>query len=101
MKRVRRSEIYKKWFKKLQDNEAKARIYTRVNRLANGNPGDHRFLGDISELRIDYGPDYRVYYKDIRNEIIILLCGGDKNTQQADINRAKDIAANYNIDEEE
>ena len=60
-----------------------------------GNPGDSRFLGDISELRIDYGPGYRVYYKDTGREIIILLCGGNKSTQQADIAKARQIALHY------
>jgi putative addiction module killer protein len=60
--------------------------------LAGENPGDHRFLGDILELRINYGPGYRVYYKDTGKEIIILLCGGDKSTQQADIAKAKELA---------
>jgi putative addiction module killer protein len=89
------SEIYKKWFDSLRDSQAKARIYTRVIRLAKGNPGDNRFLGEISELRIDYGPGYRVYYKDTGKEIIILLCGGDKTTQQADITEARKIARFY------
>jgi putative addiction module killer protein len=53
----------------------------RIKRFGEGNPGDHQFLGDISELRIDYGPGYRVYYKDTGKEIIIFLCGGDKSTQ--------------------
>jgi putative addiction module killer protein len=71
-----------------------------MDRLRKGNPGDNRFLGDISEMRIDYGPGYRVYYKDTGKEIIILLCGGDKTTQQADIARAKLIAEQYNSEEE-
>jgi putative addiction module killer protein len=100
VKTIHISEIYRKWFDNLQDSRAKARIYARVNRLANGNPGDHRFLGDISELRIDYGPGYRVYYRDTGKEIIILLCGGDKTSQQNDIDRAKKIAGNYNSSKE-
>jgi putative addiction module killer protein len=92
---IKESGVYTKWFNKLNDSRAKARIYTRIARLAKGNPGDHRFLGDISELRIDYGPGYRVYYKDTGKEIIILLCGGDKSTQQEDIESAREIAKNY------
>ncbi|MCL1834175.1 MAG: hypothetical protein FWG49_06710 [Leptospirales bacterium] len=76
-------------------------MYERVRRLARGNSGDSRFLGDISELRIDYGPGYRIYYKDTGKEIIILLCGGDKSTQEADIRRARIIADNYILREEE
>jgi putative addiction module killer protein len=64
MKDIFRSEPYDKWFRKLKDKQAKTKIYTRIERLAEGNPGDFRFLGDISELRIEYGPGYRVYYKD-------------------------------------
>jgi putative addiction module killer protein len=101
MKEIRRSDIYKKWVKNLRDTQARARILARVDRLADGNPGDNRFLGDISEMRIDCGPGYRVYYKDTGKEIIILLCGGDKTTQDADIARAKVIAANYTLNEDE
>jgi putative addiction module killer protein len=101
MKEIHRSSIYKKWVKNLKDTQAKARILTRVDRLADGNPGDNRFLGDISEMRIDYGPGYRVYYKDTGKEIIILLCGGDKTTQDADIARARVIAANYTFNDDE
>jgi putative addiction module killer protein len=84
----------------LRDSRARSRIQIRIKRLEEGNPGDHRFLGDISELKIDYGPGYRVYYKDTGKEIIILLCGGDKQTQDADITRAKQIA-NLPLEEEE
>ncbi|MCL1912233.1 MAG: type II toxin-antitoxin system RelE/ParE family toxin [Leptospirales bacterium] len=79
--------------KGLKDAIAKAHIDRRVERLKKGNPGDCRFLGDmVSEMRIDYGPGYRVYYKDTGKEIIILLCGGDKSAQEKDIARAKEIA---------
>jgi len=64
-----------------------------------GNPGDHRFLGDISELRFDFGPGYRIYYKDTGTEIVILLFGGDKSNQRNDIARAREIAGEY-ADEE-
>ena len=95
MKEVRRSSVYIKWLKNLRDHGARVRILARVDRLAAGNSGDSRFLGDISELRIDYGPGYRVYFKDTGKEIIILLCGGDKSTQQADIEKARKIAQLY------
>jgi putative addiction module killer protein len=85
--------VFDKWLKNLRDSKAKISILTRAKRLAEGNPGDNRFLGGISELRIDYGPGYRIYYKDTGKEIIILLCGGDKITQQADIAKARHIAA--------
>ena len=94
MKKIRRSSVYIKWLNKLRDARAVARILERVKRLAEGNHGDSCFLGDISELRIDYGPGYRVYYKDTGKEIIILLCGGDKRTQSKDIGQAKEILSN-------
>ena len=84
MNEIWRSDVFIKWLNKLRDPEARARILTRINRLAEGNPGDVKPAGEgISELRIDYGPGYRVYFKDTGKEIIILLCGGDKTTQQA------------------
>ena len=94
-KKIQRSDIFNKWFTKLRDRQARIRILARVDRLADGNYGDSRFLGDISELRIDYGPGYRVYYKDTGKEIVILLCGGDKSTQQTDILKARKIARDY------
>jgi putative addiction module killer protein len=90
---VFQTETYTKWIRKLRDQRARYRILTRIERLAEGNPGDNRFLGDISEMRIDYGPGYRVYYKDTGKEIVILLCGGDKTTQEADIAQARRLAA--------
>ncbi|GHV82998.1 addiction module antitoxin RelB [Spirochaetia bacterium] len=89
---IRKTVIFEKWLRKLRDRSARGLILTRIDRLEEGNPGDHRFLGDISELRIDHGPGYRVYYKDTGKEIIILLCGGDKSTQQADVEKARKIA---------
>ena len=94
-KDIQESSVYTKWYNKLNDRRAKAKIYIRVQRLGKGNPGDHRFLGDISEMKIDYGPGYRVYYKDTGKEVIILLCGGDKDTQQEDIKKARDILKTY------
>jgi putative addiction module killer protein len=94
--RTRESSVYKKWIKNLKDEQARYRINARIERLKQGNPGDVEPAGDgISELRIHYGPGYRIYYKDTGKEIIILLCGGDKSTQQADIKRAKEIALLY------
>jgi putative addiction module killer protein len=96
MKRIRRSSVFIKWLKKLKDRIAKALIVARVSRLKEGNPGDSGPVGEgLSEMRIHYGPGYRVYFKDTGKEIIILLCGGDKSTQQADIIRAKKIARLY------
>ena len=99
--KIRRTSVYKKWIKDLRDNRARYRILTRIKRLEEGNPGDVKPVGEgISEMRIDYGPGYRVYYKDTGNEIIILLCGGDKNSQQEDIATAKRIAV-LPLEEEE
>jgi len=99
--KIRRSSVYRKWIDNLRDNRARYRILTRIKRLEEGNPGDVVPVGEgISELRIHYGPGYRVYYKDTGREIIILLCGGDKTTQQEDIARAKQIAASR-LEEEE
>jgi len=93
MPRIRKTDVFRKWMKKLKDAIAKAHINRRIDRLERGNPGDVEPIGEgCSEMRIDYGPGYRVYYKDTGREIIIILCGGDKSTQQSDINKAKRIA---------
>jgi putative addiction module killer protein len=90
---IRRTDVFIKWLKILNDSNARFRIYQRIERLANGNPGDVKSVGEgVSEMRIDYGPGYRVYYKDTGNEIIVLLCGGDKSTQSRDIENAKKLA---------
>ena len=88
--------MFIKWLKNLRDQRARFLIFKRTKRLAEGNPGDVGPVGeDISELRIHYGPGYRVYFKDTGKEIIILLCGGDKSTQQADIIRARKMVRLY------
>ena len=96
MKELLRSSVFIKWLTKLKDENARARILTRIKRLAIGNPGDVKPAGEgISEMRIDYGPGYRVYFKDTGREIIILLCGGNKTSQQSDIAEARKIARLY------
>ena len=98
MKAVEKTEEFAKWIKDLRDSQARFRIYRRIKRLANGNPGDVESVGQgISEMRIHYGPGYRVYYKDTGKEIIILLCGGDKRTQSKDIEQAKEILNNLEV----
>jgi len=93
MKKIRRTGTFIKWLKKLKDRTGKFLIAERISRLQNGNPGDSGPIRDgFSEMRIHYGPGYRVYFKDTGKEIIILLCGGDKSTQQADIIKAKELA---------
>jgi putative addiction module killer protein len=82
-------DVYVDWLKSLRDKIAKIAIARRVDRVANGNFGDHRICRDgVSELRIDVGAGYRVYYAIAGKQIVLLLCGGDKRTQDADINRA-------------
>ena len=96
MTEIRRSSVFDRWLKRLRDKRAVARIDNRIARLAEGNPGDVRPSGSgVSEMRVDYGPGYRVYYKDTGKEIILLLCGGDKRTQDSDIAEAKRIAQLY------
>jgi putative addiction module killer protein len=90
---VRQTHAYEKWFESLRDRQAKARIDIRVRRLSLGNPGDAKPVGDgVSELRIDYGPGYRVYFVQRADVLIVLLAGGDKRTQDQDIRLAKQLA---------
>lgn len=93
MMEIRQTEHYAKWFKSLRDLNARARISIRIRRLSLGNPGDVMPVGEgISELRIDYGPGYRVYFLQHGSEYILLLAGGDKSSQDKDITRAKALA---------
>lgn len=95
MMELRKTDLYAKWLDGLRDIRARARIQARVERLATGNPGDVRPVGGgVSELRIDYGPGYRVYYKTRGKTIIILLAGGTKRTQTNDIKTALRLAQN-------
>ena len=95
MSEVRKTEIYVKWLDGLRDTRARARVLVRVERLATGNPGDVRSVGEgVSELRIDYGPGYRVYFKQQSRTIVVLLAGGDKRTQSRDIETARRLARN-------
>jgi putative addiction module killer protein len=84
-----KSETFDAWLSSLKDRQAKARILARIDRLGLGNPGDVKPVGSgVSEMRIDYGPGYRVYYIQSGPVVVVLLCGGDKSTQSADIKRA-------------
>ena len=81
------------WLKRLRDRRAAARVAERLRRLSLGNPGDVRPVGEgVSELRIDYGPGYRVYFVQRGSELMVVLCGGDKSRQERDIERAKALA---------
>jgi len=93
MLEIRQTEAYSQWFNKLRDRQARARIDVRIRRLSLGNPGDVKPVGDgVSELRIDYGPGYRLYFMRRRQTLVILLAGGDKNTQDQDIKTARELA---------
>jgi putative addiction module killer protein len=92
---VRETENFKNWIRSLKDRIAQSIIIARIRRISVGNFGDSKPVGDgIFELRIDYGPGFRVYFTQREQEIIILLCGGDKSTQSRDIETAKWIAKN-------
>jgi putative addiction module killer protein len=93
MAEVRKTDAFATWLDGLSDIRARARVLVRIERLAAGNPGDVKPVGEgVSEMRIDYGPGYRVYFKQIGREIVILLAGGDKRTQNADIKLAIRLA---------
>ena len=90
---IREMEMFSKWLAKLRDQGAKARIASRIRRLAFGNPGDVEPVGEgVSELRIHYGPGYRVYFIRRGGAVYVLLCGGSKASQKRDIKRAKEMA---------
>jgi putative addiction module killer protein len=96
MVEVLKSTTFERWFNTLRDRQAQARINARIRRLSLGNPGDVRPVGSgVSELRIDYGPGYRLYYMQLGTVLAVLLCGGDKRTQNADIKRAIEIASTW------
>jgi putative addiction module killer protein len=91
--RVQMTEVYRDWINALRDRTARARIQVRVDRLVHGNPGQNRHLGEgVSELKLDIGPGYRVYYTERNGELIVLLAGGDKSSQQKDIEAALELA---------
>lgn len=93
MLEIRQTEAYAKWFAALGDRQAKARIDIRIRRLSLGNPGDVKPVGGgVSELRLQYGPGYRIYFVRRGDEYIILLAGGDKSSQHDDIRRAMVLA---------
>jgi putative addiction module killer protein len=92
---VRQTDEYSEWFEALRDGQARSRINVRVRRLSLGNFGDVKPVGEgVSELRIDHGSGYRVYFTQRGSEVIILLAGGDKRTQNRDIQKAQELARN-------
>jgi putative addiction module killer protein len=95
MKSICETLVFSAWIDGLRDEFAKAKIHERIDRLAAGNAGDVKPIGEgVSELRISYGPGYRIYFVERRGILIILLCGGDKSTQDRDIKKAKALASN-------
>ena len=93
MVEVRQTETFDRWFRKLRDRRARARIQIRIDRLVLGLPGDMRPVGEgVSELRVDYGPGYRVYFAQRGETLIVLLAGGDKGSQDRDISTALVLA---------
>ena len=97
-KRIRETDIYARWFDTLRDQRAKAKIDIRIRRLSLGNPGDAKALGSISYMRVDYGPGYRIYFTARGSEIMLLLVGGDKTSQQRDIELAQKLAADWSLE---
>lgn len=96
MLEVIQSATFSRWLNSLRDQQARARIQVRIDRLSLGNAGDVKPVGSgVSEMRIDHGPGYRVYFKQHGAFVVVLLCGGDKRTQVADIRRAIELAQNW------
>ena len=94
--RVEKTEFYREWIDSLKDRAGRAKIQVRVDRLIHGNPGQHRDLTDgVSELKIDFGPGYRVYYAQRGTRLLLLLVGGDKSTQHKDVAKAIELARNF------
>ena len=90
MNTICKTRAYSDWFRRLDDRQAKSRILNRIDRAENGNFGDHRPVGDgVSEMRIDYGPGYRIYFAQEGNMAYLLLVGGDKRNQENDIKKAR------------
>ena len=96
MVEIRKTALYTQWFESLRDRQARARVDVRVFRLSHGNPGQHRVLtGGVVEMKIDHGPGYRVYFTQRGAELVLLLAGGDKSTQQQDIEAATRLAKEF------
>jgi putative addiction module killer protein len=96
MLEIIKTDLFDRWLKTLRDPRARARVHTRIRRLSLGNPGDVKPVGEgISEIRIDYGPGYRVYFMAKGPIVVVLLCGGDKGSQARDIELAKSIASQW------
>lgn len=96
------TEDFDRWLLKLKDRQGRLRILSRIDRLAHGNPGDAKPVGQgVSELRLTYGPGYRIYYAQRGNRVVLLLCGGDKSSQSSDIAKAHRLAADWHTKEDD
>ncbi|WP_232547860.1 type II toxin-antitoxin system RelE/ParE family toxin [Propioniciclava soli] len=101
MVEVYSTDDFDRWLRKLKDREGRLRILSRIDRLTHGNPGDVKGVGrGVWELRLTYGPGYRVYYAQRGNRVVLLLCGGDKSTQPNDIATAQRLATEWHTKEE-
>lgn len=93
MLEVRQTTVFTKWLAGLRDARAHQRVVARIRRIELGNAGDAKSVGDgVSEMRVDYGPGYRLYFVRMGSTVVMLLCGGDKSTQARDIAKAKEMA---------
>ncbi len=93
---VRKTGVFQDWLRRLKDIRALARIQIRIDRLALGNPGDWQHVGEgVREMRVDYGPGYRVYFTQRGQSVVLLLCGGDKSSQERDIAKARQLAKEW------
>lgn len=93
MVEIRQTEMFADWLAKLRDRQARVRIIVRIERMQGGNFGDHKSVGEgVTEMRVNYGPGYRVYFVTRGAVCVVLLCGGDKSTQAEDIARARKLA---------
>lgn len=98
MVEIRKTDLFVEWLDNLRDLQARARVQARIERIVMGNLGDAKSVGQgVSELRINYGPGYRVYFAKRGHQIVILLAGGDKSTQSADIRRAQKLAQELDV----
>mgnify|MGYP001461217922 CR=1 FL=1 len=98
MMRILQTDAFRKWWTGLRDERARGVITARIDRLGYGHEGDVKSVGDgVSELRIHHGPGYRVYFQRRGDVLVVLLCGGDKSTQQADIRKAKRLASDWTV----
>lgn len=102
MAEVFTTDDFDRWLCKLKDRQGRLRILSRIDRLAHGNPGDVKAVGQgVLELRLTYGPGYRVYYAQRGNRVVLLLCGGDKSTQQSGIAKAHQLASEWHATEDD